>query len=150
MRYLLDECLTEQAASGMAAVSAKDSNAFAYIAGSEVARSGAADDEIPGICKAGNWDVLITANVADFGARKYLYQALLENGIHVLVIRPGRQKLDEFLQLSLLARHYKQYARLLAASSGPTLAVLTEGGVRPRSLTELVEEISTDGRRPIP
>lgn len=108
MRYLLDECLCEQATNAMEALR-KPADHFAYIAGHEVAHAGAQDPEIPAICKDLGWDVLLTANVRDFGARKVLYQSLLAEGIHVLVVRPGKQKLDEFLQVSLLARHYPKF-----------------------------------------
>lgn len=140
MRYLLDECLCEQATNAMEALR-KPADHFAYIAGHEVAHAGAQDPEIPVICKDLGWDVLLTANVRDFGARKVLYQSLLAEGIHVLVVRPGKQKLDEFLQVSLLARHYPKFSAKFEVATGPLLVVARESGIKERDLDELIAEI---------
>ena len=124
MRYLLDECLTQQAAAGLTAFAASDGQVFGYLAGAEVGCAGAADDEIPGICRKGGWDVL--------------------------VLRPGRHRFDGPEQLSMLAAHYREYTRAFAEATDPILVVVTDSGVRRRTLAELVAEIEGGGRGALP
>jgi hypothetical protein len=66
--------------------------------------SGTKDPIIPGLCKRNGFDALVTANVKDFGARLPLYQTLLEKGISVVVVRPGRETLTPEVQVSILVR----------------------------------------------
>jgi hypothetical protein len=148
VRYLLDECLNEVAAGALQAFGTRDGHTFRYIASDEVGHAGALDGDIPSVCQSEQWDVLITANVRDFGARKVLYQALIASGVHVVVLRPpGKRPMDEYLQASLLSRHYKAFTRTLQDRNAPGLLVITDSGIRERTLDELVQEIQAYERR---
>ncbi len=84
----------------------------------------------------------MTANVRDFGARLALFDALLSNGIHVVVLRPGPKRvLTPEVQVSILALHSLRIVRELQAATEPTLIRVTQTEVRARTLRELREEI---------
>ncbi len=101
---------------------------------------GTKDPVIPEFCREHGFDVIVTANVSDFGARLPLYQTLLENGISVVVVRPGRETLTPEVQLSILAQHSLRIVRRLK-DKPPTLLRVTRSEVKERSLKELLEEI---------
>lgn len=150
MRYLLDEMLCDQTANAIQALALNDDE-FQYIAGSEVNRAGAQDEDIPGICSEGGWQTLITANVRDFGARKVLWQTLLAKGVNVVVLRPGKRTLDPLYQVSLFTRHYQRVNRHIADANKPTLLRVTDQGVHERSLDELITEFGAgDQPRTLP
>lgn len=146
MRYLLDECLCSQAAAAMTAL-AGDSQ-FTYLL--DLAAPSTDDLDIPRICALHDFNVLITANVKDFGARKVIYEAVMKSGVHVLVLRPGKLALDQYLQVGFLGRHYPRYNKLMSRATTPTLATVNEGGVREITLAEILEEIAGWERRDRP
>jgi hypothetical protein len=107
---------------------------------------GTKDRAIPALCRQHGFDTLATANVKDFGARLPLYQSLLENGVSVVVVRPGRETLTPEVQLSILSLHSREIARKLAGSP-PTLIRVTRSDVKERTLDELLDEILGEDRR---
>jgi hypothetical protein len=82
VRYLLDEQLDQVVAASMAPIASKSDDEFLHILA--VARPGTPDDEIPRLCRERDVDCLVTANVRDFDARKFYYQALLAEDLHVV------------------------------------------------------------------
>jgi hypothetical protein len=145
VRYLFDENLSEDAARAMNVLVAREAT-FQHIL--DFAPQRTDDAQIPRICHEHGFDVVFTANVRDFGARKVIFEALLASHVHVLVLRPGRVALTVFMQTSLIARHYLSYNKLLEESSGPVLASITESGVRTVTLTELLQKVEERKRLP--
>ena len=148
MRYLLDENLDRKTAVAMDAIAA-DRDAFAHILG--IADEGTPDEDIPALCRRHGFETLISVNVKDFGARKVIYQALLDEGVNVVVIRAGRAKLKIATQLSILSGAYERVRALFAAADGPGLIRVSAGGTAQiRSLQELEEEFAAGDRSPLP
>jgi hypothetical protein len=108
--------------------------------------AGTKDPTIPGLCKERGFETLATANVRDFGARLPLYRRLLENGVHVVVVRPGRETLTPEVQVAILMHHSREIARRLSGKL-PTLLRVTRSEVKERTLDELLDEILGEGRR---
>ena len=100
-----------------------------------------ADDDIPPLCHDQGITALITANVRDFGARKHYFAALLESGIHVAVVRPVKTKFDVGGQVGFMAPRMAYLIDRWQSADAPTLNVITQGGVRERSLEQLLEEL---------
>jgi hypothetical protein len=146
VRYLLDEQLDQVVAASMAPIASKSDDEFLHILA--VARPGTPDDEIPRLCREQDVDCLVTANVRDFGARKFYYQALLAEDLHVAVLRPGKVKFYEEEQLSLLSRSYRAIRSVVVSAENPQLMACTPSGVRSRSINELVEEFDRGLRLP--
>lgn len=107
---------------------------------------GSKDPVIPDLCKEHGFDVLATANVKDFGARLPLYQRLLESGVSVAVVRPGRETLTPEVQVSILSLHSREIDRRLSGKP-PTLLRITRSEVKERTLDELLDEILGSDRR---
>lgn len=146
MNYLLDEQLHEETSRGLSVFGERHGDAFAHI----VSRfgSGIPDEEIPALCRDAGFEVLITANVKDFGARKALYQALLDHGLHVVVVRPGKQRFVSERQAALFLQHYGSVRRHLTAGAPTVLVVVTPSSVRHRTVADLLEEIEGGSRLP--
>jgi hypothetical protein len=99
---------------------------------------GTKDQQIPALCRESGHSALISANVRDFGARKPLYEALLEAGVSVVVLRPGRgQVLTPEVQLGVLSQHSSAIGRMLSAAEAPVLLRVRQSGVVERTLDEL-------------
>src|SRR4051794_33907493 len=111
-------------------------------------RGGAQDPEIPPLCRDEEIDVLVTMNVRDFGARKHYYASLIENGVHVVVVRPSKLQPDAGQQLSLVSGAHTAIRRLLAAATEPSLVRVTHGGAGVTSLPDLLLEIEGGKRLP--
>jgi hypothetical protein len=149
VRYLLDECLSGMAAQAMTVLA--PSAEFIHLL--DVAAMSTADPDIPAICKEGAFDVLVSINVKDFGARKHIYESVILAGIHVLVLRrQPRQPTDLWWQASLLARHYPKYSKVFRNASEATLASMSDSGVRELTFAEIMLEIAAQesGRPPLP
>lgn len=114
----------------------------------DLGRGGAQDPEIPPLCRDEGIDVLVTMNVRDFGARKHYYASLIEHGVHVIVVRPGKLQPDAGQQLSLGAGAHSGVRKLLASATEPSLVRVTHSGATVTSLQELLREI--DGRERLP
>lgn len=124
---------------------------FVYLL--DVAAASTDDPDIPAICKVEHFGTLSTVNVRDFGARKHIYQAVIDAGINVLVLRrQKRQATTNYWQVSLLARHYPSYKKIFDTASAATLGSLSDGGVRQLTMTEIIAEIEADesGKRRLP
>lgn len=146
MKFLLDEQLDEVVAASMMPIGAKFEDEFIHILA--VREQGTPDDEIPGVCHHEGAQCLVTANVRDFGARKFYYQALLAEDLHVAVLRPGKGKFYEEEQLALLSRSYRRIRSITREATAPQLLACTPSGVRPRSIDELIEEFDRGRRLP--
>ena len=146
MKYLLDEQLDEVVAAAMAPIAAKFGDEFVHILA--LRAQGTSDNEIPALCRDESIQCLVSANVRDFGARKFHFQALLAKGLHVVVRRPGRGKFYEEEQLALLARSYRRIRSITDATTAPRLLSCTPSGVRDRSIEELIEEFDRGKRLP--
>jgi hypothetical protein len=149
VRYLLDECLSDRTAKAMAVVGAPDE--FVHIL--DVAPPSTSDLDIPAICRDKSFGTLITVNVKDFGARKHIYEAVVDAGTNVLVLRrQKRQATTYYWQVSLLARHYLAYQRLFETATEATLGSLSDGGVRAVTLAQIMAEIADEdaGKRQMP
>lgn len=136
MNLLLDENLDEALAAPLSAVSKED--LFRSLI--EVGQAGMLDADIPPLCKQEGIDALITVNHKDFGAKKFYYQALLEAGVSVVVIRPGKVAFDTLQQMAIISRHWKRIRSLLSESDGPVLIRVTQTDVKIRSLEDLIAE----------
>lgn len=136
MKYLLDEQLSERTARSLTAL---EDDEFVHILDSHEAGTG--DPEIPGICRERGVDALITVNVRDFGAKKLLYEALLSQGISVIVLRPGGMKMDVVGQARLILDHFRRIQVTLRDAAGPILVVATPSNARSRRLEDLIAEI---------
>jgi hypothetical protein len=149
VRYLLDECLSDLTAKTMAVLGAPDE--FVHIL--DVAPHGTSDLDIPTICRDKKFGTLITVNVKDFGARRHIYEAVVDAGINVLVLRRQKhQATHNYWQVSLLARHYPAYRRLFDTAAEGTLGSLSDGGVRSLTLAQIMAEIAAEdsGKRHLP
>jgi hypothetical protein len=144
VRYLLDEQLHEVVAKSVALLGERAGDEFIHIL--SVRGQGTKDPDIPGLCAEHGIGCLVTANVRDFGARKVYYQALLAEGLHVVVLRPGKGQFYEEEQLALLSKSYRSIRSLLDSAAGPLLLVCTPSTVRDRSIDDLIEEFD-EGRR---
>lgn len=78
MKALLDEQLNEASARALTSFSQSLGLDDDYIHIYDLGAGGMGDAEIPGLCRNHDVDLLITANVTDFGARKALYAALID------------------------------------------------------------------------
>jgi hypothetical protein len=146
LNYLLDEQLHETAARSLDALGGPQGDAFSYIL--DHRDTGTPDDEIPALCAEVGATVLVTANVRDFGARKRYYEALLDAGISVVVIRPSKGRFLPGNQVALFATHYARIGKLLADADGALLIRVTHSDAHPRSLADLVAETDEPDRNP--
>ncbi len=139
MRILLDENLWPELATALNAFERRYHITFLHI--NDIA-PGAQDEDIPEICRAQEATALVSANVRDFGARRVIFEALLEAGVSVIVPRPSRRAtLTPEVQMSMLIRHIRRIASALRSSQGHLLLKLTEGGVTETSLEQLSREV---------
>jgi hypothetical protein len=106
------------------------------------------DPDIPRLCRERLMGCLVTANVRDFGAKLALYEALMAEGVSVVVVRPGKTPLTPEVQLSLLSLNVIRIAEHLQNASGCVLLKLDQGGIRERTLQELRDEI--EGKQKLP
>ncbi len=87
----------------------------------------------------------------DFGAKKVIYQALLDDGVNVVVVRAGRSKLKIATQVSILSGAYERVRTLWATADGPALVRVSAGGAAElRSLRDLEEEFAAGDRSRLP
>ena len=146
MKALLDEQLDAAVAVGLNAMSHRHGMSVDSI---RSFAAGTKDEDIPGLCKRDGYDVLISANVRDFGAKLPLYEALLDAGVSVVVLRPGRKQiLTPEVQLGVLAQHSGSIGTMLAGGSPRKLLRVTQSGVVERTLDDLREEFQGDTRLP--
>jgi hypothetical protein len=80
-------------------------------------------------------------NVRDFGARKMYLRALLDEGIHVGVVRPGKQTMTVANQVSVVAKHLPAMLDRWVVATSPMLLVLRPAGLVARDLDDLLSEI---------
>lgn len=140
MRYLLDENVSESIAPAMQAIGLPQ-EMFSHVL-AEAGREGLDDDEVVELCAERRFDVLITLNVRDFGAKKHYYAALNDRGIHVVVGRPGKSQPDLGQQLALIAAQFDHVRMVLTRAQAPTLVRLTRTSAQERTLQQLLSEIS--------
>ena len=139
MRIILDENLWPELATALNAFERRYQLTFIHI--NDIA-PGAQDEDIPDICREQGATALVSANVRDFGARRVIFEALLEAGISVIVPRPSKRAiLTPEVQMSMLIRHIQRIAAALRGKQGHLLLRLTEGGVAEVSLDQLTREV---------
>jgi hypothetical protein len=139
VRIILDENLWPELAPALNAFEQRYHLTFLHI--NDIA-PGAQDEEIPALCREQEATALVSANVRDFGARRVIFEALLEAGVSVIVPRPSRRAtLTPEVQMSMLIRHIQRVAAALRSNRGPLLLKLTEGGVTEITLGQLSREV---------
>lgn len=138
MKVLLDENLWVGLPTALNVFSSRQGLEFDHI---NNISPGAQDPEIPNLCYEHGFTALVTVNVKDFGARRFIFEALLEAGISVVVLRPPKRAvLTPEVQNSMLSRHLKSLARFL--QRGQCLLLnLTDSGINPTDLKQLSEQI---------
>lgn len=138
MRIILDENLWPELATALNAFERRYHLVFVHI--NDIA-PGAQDEDIPDICREHGAAALVSANVRDFGARRIIFEALLEAGISVIVPRPSRRAtLTPEVQMAMLIRHIQRIATVLRDNPDNMLLKLTEGGITEISLEQLSRE----------
>ena len=138
MRIVLDENLWPEAATALNAFESRHDLTFVHI---NSLSPGAQDEDIPAICREQGAVALVSANVKHFGARRVLFEALLEAGVSVIVPRPSRRvALTPEVQISMLFRHIQHIGTALRAAQGQVLLKVTEGSVTEVSLEQLIRE----------
>jgi hypothetical protein len=139
VRIILDENLWPELATALNAFEQRYHLTFLHI--NDIA-PGAQDEDIPAICRDQGAAALVSANVRDFGARRVIFEALLEAGVSVIVLRPSkRATLTPEVQMSMLIRHIRKVASALRDREGYLLLKLTEGGVTEIGLEEFSREL---------
>ncbi len=138
MKVILDENLWPELANALNAFEQRYHLSFVHI--NDIA-PGAQDADIPDICREHEAAAIVSANVRDFGARRIIFEALLEAGVSVIVPRPSRRAtLTPEVQMAMLIRHIQRIATALRDSESHLLLKLTEGGVTEISLEQLSRE----------
>ena len=139
MRIILDENLWPELATALNAFKQRYHITFLHI--NDIS-PGAQDEDIPAICREQEATALVSANVRDFGARRVIFEALLEAGVSVIVPRPSRRAtLTPNVQMAMLIRHIPRIASALRGNQGPVLLKVTEGGVTEITLEQLSREV---------
>lgn len=139
MRILLDEQLWPDLAPALNAFERRNQLIFVHI---DSIAAGAKDPQIPDICRKHSVSALVSANVRDFGARRIIFEALLDAGISVVVLRPSKRViLTPEVQGAMLFRHLPRIASALRGAQQRILLKLTEGGIVETSLEQLHKEI---------
>lgn len=147
MRYLLDENLDAKTAAAMDAIAA-EGDGFAHIL--TIANEGTHDQDIPALCRQHDFDVLVSVNVKDFGARKLIYQALLDAGVNVIVIRAGNANSRSPRRCRSFRVHMSVRV-LFAMADGPAWIRVAAGGTAQlRSLQDLEDEFAAGDRPHLP
>lgn len=140
MRIILDENLWPETATSLNAFESRYELTFVHI--NDIA-PGAQDEDIPGICQEQGAAALVSANVKDFGARRVIFEALLEAGVSVIVPRPSRRAtLTPEVQVSMLMRHIQRISAALHGAQDQVLLKVTDGGVTEVSLEQLIKVTS--------
>jgi hypothetical protein len=140
VNYLLDEQLHEDVAAALQILRRSKRDRFSHVY--NFGAGGIDDEDIPALCRERTVGALITANYKDFGARKVLYVALMGAGVNVVVLRPGKAKLNIENQMRLITAAINRIDVLLRDASSPILIkVDASGSCTPRSLGELLDEI---------
>jgi hypothetical protein len=138
VRIILDENLWPETAESLNAFESRYDLTFVHI--NHIA-PGAQDEDIPVICRDQGAAALVSANVRDFGARRLIFEALLEAGVSVIVPRPSRRvTLTPEVQVSMLMRHIQRISSALHDTQEQILLKVTEGGVAEVSLEQLIKE----------
>ena len=120
MRIILDENLWPELATALNAFEPRYQLTFVHI--NDIA-PGAPDEDIPRICREQGATALVSANVRDFGARRVIFEALLEAGVSVVVPRPSkRSPLTPNVQMSMIIRHIPRFARCPTRRPGTSAA----------------------------
>ncbi len=138
MRFLLDENVSQSIAPALQALGEPD-EFYSHVL-EEAGRPKLTDDEVVELCRTGNFDVLITINVRDFGARLHYYASLRDRGIHVVVVRTGKEQPDLHQQMAMVCGQFDAVRRILSRAAGPALVKVTRTSAHERTLDELINE----------
>ena len=147
MKFLLDENLESVVAKAASAMVDKRGDSFVSM--KEINAEGIKDPEIPALARKHQVACFITANVRDFGAKKFYFEALLAEDLHVCVLRPPRtRKFNGPQQLSLLMQNYEAIRNHIDRAASPVLMIANLSGVRIRTIDELIAEFGS-GQAPL-
>jgi predicted nuclease of predicted toxin-antitoxin system len=102
---------------------------------------GTPDVEVPEICRNAGAVALVTADVKDFGAKRVYFEALVEAGLSVIVLRPRKGRYALEAQTAVLLDRSQEIASGLREAESPMLIRVNKDGISTRSLQELIEEI---------
>ena len=143
MHYALDEMFDVEAARVLNLLARRYGDEVSYLL--DFAPRSTEDLDIPALCDEHGIGVLITVNYKDFGAKKALYQTLLDQGVHVVVLRPGKQVLYTETQVALISGSYRSIRMKLSEVQNLETKLLlrvTQSGVVQRTLEELIAEFA--------
>lgn len=139
MRIVLDEQLDPKTAEVLNILSSRHGCTFQSLR--DLVGPGTPDIQVPSVCRRAGAIALVSADVKDFGAKKVYFQALVEAGLSVIVLRPrkGRHALEA--QTALLLDRSQEVAGVLKDTDTPALIRVNKDGVSTRDLQGLIEEI---------
>lgn len=140
MRIILDEQLDPTLADVLNVLRSRHGCTFVSLR--QLAPPKTQDIEIPQICRDHEAEALVTADVKDFGAKRVYFEALLEAGVSVVTLRPQKRVYVLEAQTALLLQWSREVAEALRSASEPVLIRVNSSGVSPRSLQDLIEEVS--------
>jgi hypothetical protein len=146
VRFLLDENLEAIAARVVSVYAGRHGDFFVHLG--DLDGLGAPDEDIPTLATENDCDCLVTVNVKDFGAKKFYYEALMAQGLHVCVLRPGKIAFRGDQQTSLLLKNYAQLRRHIEGAGGPRLMIANWTEVRVRTIEQLIAEFDEGNRLP--
>jgi len=140
VNLLLDEMLDAPVADAMNVYTHRHGLTFSSI---RSIAAGMGDDDIPNLCKERGMVALVSANTQDFGKKLRLYEALLANGVSVIVMRPSdkRQALTPERQVAIISGNVQAMATRLRDATGPILLKIMQSGTVPY---RTIEEILAD------
>ena len=103
------------------------------------------DEEVPEICRSEDAVALITINYKDFARHLVYYQALLDAGVSVIVLRqpnPHTDIPDVNYQVALIEPYLRNIVRRLAQTDEPLLFTMNKSGPRIQRLQDLIDRFS--------
>jgi hypothetical protein len=104
------------------------------------------DGDVPEICRGEGASALLSANYKEFARHLLYYQALLDAGVSVIVLRQPNQATNDAdveYQVALIEPRLRNIVRRLERTTEPLLFAVNESGVRIRRLQELIDQFST-------
>lgn len=103
------------------------------------------DEEVPEICRNEDAVALLTSNYKDFARHLVYYQALLDAGVSVIVLRqpnPRTDVPDVNYQVALVEPHLQKIVRQLRRTNEPLLFMMNKSGPRIQRLQDLIDRHS--------
>lgn len=105
------------------------------------ARTGAPDEEVPGIARKVGAAALLSINYKDFGAKEEYQRALVASGVSVVSLRIRAQDRGDIEYImSTLTSHIRKLARILNTAQESVVISVDKSNARPKSLQELLDQ----------